>query len=102
MADELYDEYYDDVGKLNYYENFLHNSYGPLNENSFSRLAEDDIDEAVFVQSINENIYLKKNTTLKVYIKTYNQKLELAGSRELKIDIDLAKSSWGATFINPL
>ena len=99
---DLYDENYSPTTSIstNYYEDFAYNSFGPLNDNTFKL---DDIDGAVFHQSINENIYLKKNTTLRAYIKTYNANLESTlASNELKIDIDLGKSSWGVTFINPL
>ena len=84
----------------NYYESFAYTSFGPLSEKTFSV---DSINGAFFVQSINENIFLKKYTTLRAFVKAYNSDLESSsGSNELKIDIDLGKSSWGATFINPL
>ena len=84
----------------NYYEDFAYNTIGPLSDKTFSV---DSINGATFVQTLNENIYLKKDTTLRAYIKAYNENLESTSiSRELKFDIDLGKSSWGATFINPL
>ena len=102
-SDSRYDINYDSINNnnsQNYFEDFAYNSFGPLKDNIFLT---DNLDGAVYNQSINENIYLKKDTTLRAYIKIYNSILETtSSSNELDIDIALNKSSWGVTFINPI
>ena len=107
--DSRYDSNYDPntSNSQHYFEDFAYNSFGPLKDNIFltdnTGGAIYNIDGAVYNQSLNENIYLKKNTTLRAYIKTYNSILEsTSSSNDLDMDIALNKSSWGVTFINPI